>query len=116
LLIFLPGGSSLIAGVGVLLAPMPFLFYKYGVQIRARSKYACVSVVKPTAASNPHNEESRRPASQCQAGSIAEQEADVTKEMTFGEGGDIEKKQSDDSINPNKSADPYREASVLEKA
>ena len=34
------GGGSLIGGVAALLAAVPFLFYKYGKQIRARSKFA----------------------------------------------------------------------------
>ncbi|BFZ53138.1 hypothetical protein PYCC9005_000161 [Savitreella phatthalungensis] len=34
------GGGSLIAGVGCLLAPIPFVFYKYGAKIRERSKFA----------------------------------------------------------------------------
>ena len=34
------GGGSLIGGVAVLLAPIPFIFYKYGESIRKRSKFA----------------------------------------------------------------------------
>lgn len=34
------GGGSLIGGVATLLAPIPFIFYKYGEQIRRRSKFA----------------------------------------------------------------------------
>ncbi|KAF5665846.1 major facilitator superfamily transporter [Fusarium heterosporum] len=34
------GGGSLIGGVAALLAVIPFLFYKYGKQIRIRSKFA----------------------------------------------------------------------------
>ncbi|KAF2175855.1 MFS general substrate transporter [Zopfia rhizophila CBS 207.26] len=34
------GGGSLIAGVATLLAIIPFAFYKYGKQIRSKSKYA----------------------------------------------------------------------------
>jgi MFS family permease len=34
------GAGSLIGGVGLLLMPIPFVFYKYGAGIRARSKYA----------------------------------------------------------------------------
>lgn len=34
------GGGSLIGGVAVLLAPIPFIFYKYGEPIRRRSKFA----------------------------------------------------------------------------
>lgn len=37
------GGGSLIGGVAVLLAIIPFVFYKYGRQIRLRSKYAVSS-------------------------------------------------------------------------
>lgn len=34
------GGASLIGGVGVLLAPIPFIFYRYGETIRKKSKFA----------------------------------------------------------------------------
>jgi DHA1 family multidrug resistance protein-like MFS transporter len=34
------GGASLIGGVAVLMAPVPFIFYKYGEPIRRRSKFA----------------------------------------------------------------------------
>jgi len=34
------GGGSLIGGFAVLLAPIPFIFYKYGEPIRKRSKFA----------------------------------------------------------------------------
>jgi hypothetical protein len=34
------GGGSLIGGVASLLAVIPFLFYKYGKQIRLRSRFA----------------------------------------------------------------------------
>ncbi|KAL5117845.1 hypothetical protein ACEQ8H_004163 [Pleosporales sp. CAS-2024a] len=34
------GGGSLVGGVAVLLAPIPFIFYKYGGPIRERSKFA----------------------------------------------------------------------------
>lgn len=34
------GGGSLIGGVALLLAPIPFIFYKYGGAIRERSKFA----------------------------------------------------------------------------
>lgn len=34
------GGGSLIGGVAALLTVIPFLFYKYGDQIRARSKFS----------------------------------------------------------------------------
>ncbi|KAG9241059.1 major facilitator superfamily domain-containing protein [Calycina marina] len=34
------GGGSLIGGIAVLLAPIPFVFYNYGAPIRKRSKFA----------------------------------------------------------------------------
>jgi hypothetical protein len=34
------GGGSLIGGMATLLAPIPFIFYKYGGPIRERSKFA----------------------------------------------------------------------------
>jgi multidrug resistance protein len=34
------GAGSLIGGVGILMMPIPFVFYKYGAAIRARSKFA----------------------------------------------------------------------------
>ncbi len=34
------GGGSLIGGVAVLLAPIPFIFYYYGEPLRKRSKFA----------------------------------------------------------------------------
>jgi hypothetical protein len=37
------GGGSLIAGVATLLAAIPFFFYKYGKQIRMRSKFAPIN-------------------------------------------------------------------------
>ncbi|OAP55305.1 hypothetical protein AYL99_10278 [Fonsecaea erecta] len=47
------GGGSLIAGVACLLAPIPFIFYKYGPQIRQRSRFA------PTDAPQTRDEESQ---------------------------------------------------------
>lgn len=37
------GGGSLIGGIATLLAPIPFIFYKYGAPIRKRSKFAPTS-------------------------------------------------------------------------
>lgn len=33
------GATSLLAGLNVLMVPVPFLFYKYGASIRARSRF-----------------------------------------------------------------------------
>lgn len=45
------GGGSLVGGVAIVLAPIPFIFYKYGERIRRRSRFA------PTDGPMPHNEE-----------------------------------------------------------
>lgn len=34
------GGGSLIAGLGCVLVPIPFVFYRYGARIRSRSRFA----------------------------------------------------------------------------
>lgn len=41
------GGGSLIGGVAALLAVIPFFFYKYGAQIRSKSRFAPTSPPKP---------------------------------------------------------------------
>ncbi|KAJ5240241.1 hypothetical protein N7468_004860 [Penicillium chermesinum] len=52
------GGGSLIGGVAALLAVIPFLFYKYGKQIRIRSKFAPTQVRPraPDVENNPADE------------------------------------------------------------
>jgi MFS transporter, DHA1 family, multidrug resistance protein len=47
------GGGSLVGGVAVLMAPIPFVFYKYGERIRIRSKFA------PTQPAQPRDEENQ---------------------------------------------------------
>lgn len=41
------GGGSLIGGVAILLAPFPFIFYKYGRPIRERSRFAPTKPPEP---------------------------------------------------------------------
>ncbi|KAK6612949.1 major facilitator superfamily transporter [Botrytis cinerea] len=50
------GGGSLIGGIAVLLAPIPFLFYKYGGAIRERSKFAPTPTKRPSNGENVGNE------------------------------------------------------------
>ncbi|TGO39917.1 hypothetical protein BHYA_0045g00110 [Botrytis hyacinthi] len=50
------GGGSLIGGIAVLLAPIPFLFYKYGGAIRERSKFAPTPTKKPSNGEDVGNE------------------------------------------------------------
>ncbi|KIW62303.1 hypothetical protein PV04_10488 [Phialophora macrospora] len=42
------GGGSLIGGVACLLAPIPFVFYKYGEAIRVRSRFAPTNQIPPS--------------------------------------------------------------------
>ena len=42
------GGGSLIGGVACLMAPIPFVFYKYGERIRVRSRFAPTDQPKPS--------------------------------------------------------------------
>ena len=50
------GGGSLIGGVAVLLAPIPFIFYRYGEEIRKRSSFATSTTDRGAA---PEDEEQR---------------------------------------------------------
>jgi len=56
------GGGSLIAGVACLLAPIPFIFYRYGGPIRERSKFAPTPSKEPVQepASASEQEESEK--------------------------------------------------------
>ena len=51
------GGGSLIGGIAVLLAPIPFIFYKYGEPIRKRSKFAPTPDSKDAAIERETSEE-----------------------------------------------------------
>lgn len=52
------GAGSLIAGVACLLAPIPFVFYRYGEPIRKRSKFAPTED-KPDTEGEKHDDEQR---------------------------------------------------------
>jgi MFS transporter, DHA1 family, multidrug resistance protein len=66
------GGGSLIGGVAVLLAPIPFVFYKYGRAIRIKSRFA------PTEDKAPQQEQDS---------------SDDSEATEVGEGNDDEEKQ-----------------------
>ena len=55
------GGGSLIGGVAVLLAPIPFIFYKYGEPIRKRSKFAPTPDPKQEAVEKEASSEDQNP-------------------------------------------------------
>ena len=112
------GGGSLIAGVGCLLAPIPFVFYKYGGAIRERSKYA------PTPAKTAAQQNEARRGSES-----VEDEAEMDEQAGVPLSGDEEKdvgslRRKSGSMSGGSSAqaasdengDRFLDASGLEKA
>ena len=68
------GGGSLIGGVAVLLAPIPFVFYKYGEKIRVKSKFAPTPQQAPE--QKPDDEEKQQQAEErSPTGSASESDA-----------------------------------------
>ena len=54
------GGGSLIGGVAALLAPIPFVFYKYGEKIRVKSRFAPTPDKEPEREKTPDDEEKQQ--------------------------------------------------------
>ncbi|KAK5691194.1 hypothetical protein LTR97_011846 [Elasticomyces elasticus] len=114
------GGGSLIAGVACLLAPIPFIFYKYGEGIRRRSKFAPTPPAKTDDEEKGSTEaEAERQRSDYSASEEEEAELDEEagvpdpKELEH----DIEKQKSASSLSDGShSDDRYLDASGLEKA
>ncbi|KAK5120946.1 hypothetical protein LTR85_005730 [Meristemomyces frigidus] len=75
------GGGSLIGGVACLLAPIPFIFYKYGEGIRKKSKFA------PTPEKTPEDEQ---PADGRRSES-SEEEAELDEEAGVPDARELEK-------------------------
>jgi MFS transporter, DHA1 family, multidrug resistance protein len=112
------GGGSLIGGVACLLAPIPFIFYKYGARIRTRSKFA------PTPQTKPDEEKaeeegagaSRRPS---QYSSSQEEEVELDEEAGVPDQKELQKEieeERDAHPAPKKTGDRFLDASGLEKA
>lgn len=113
------GGGSLIAGVGCLLAPAPFLFYKYGRSIRERSKFAPTAPPKPS--ENEKNDEEAAPARRG-SDTSNEEERELDEEMGVPVKDKLEKEVSKSSAGSPTSAqgdqkgDRFLDASGMEKA
>ncbi|EMD00938.1 hypothetical protein BAUCODRAFT_61418 [Baudoinia panamericana UAMH 10762] len=114
------GGGSLIGGVAFLLAPIPFIFYRYGEPLRKRSKFAPTPDKKPEdEEKGPQEENDRRPASTSE-----EEEEELDEEAGVPDPKELEKeleeKRSADSAASSssrlRSDDRYLDASGLEKA
>ena len=111
------GAGSLIGGVAVLLAPIPFMFWKYGARIRARSKFAPTTEAE-NATSTAEKEDERQTASSRDGQSSSDEEqgiADLEKQQSNT---DLEKQESRTTTAPPAAQrrDPYLDATGLEEA
>lgn len=113
------GGGSLIAGVGCLLAPIPFIFYRYGRPIRERSKFAPTGHQKPQQEHQKNDEE----AAPEHMSTSDEEEAELDEEAGLPdqkETEEIEKQRSGEDITPSSNhehdGDRFLDASGMEKA
>lgn len=113
------GGGSLIAGVGCLLAPAPFLFYKYGRSIRERSKFAPTQEKKPE--DEKKEEEEETSAERSHSATSNEEEIELGEEAGVADSSDLEKEiekghshRRSSSQSPND--DRFLDASGMERA
>ena len=108
------GGGSLIGGVACLLAPTPFLFYKYGQPIRERSKFA------PTPQKKAEDGKKDEKPDETSGGSSTsdEEEGELDEQAGVPQEKDIEK-QGSPARSPSRNSqtdDRFLDASGLEKA
>lgn len=114
------GGGSLIGGVATLLAPIPFIFYKYGEAIRKRSKFAPTPDKEPEGETEEAKDRSTsRPRSQYSASE--EEAAELNDIAGVPSPKDIEdevaKERSRSSVGiSEKTGDRFLDASGLERA
>lgn len=110
------GAGSLIAGVACLLAPIPFVFYKYGEPIRKQSKFAPTEQ-KPA-------EAQREERSNSQAGSISDESEELAldEEQGIASPGELEKQVEEERAAEGRNSqqqtngDRFLDASGVEKA
>jgi hypothetical protein len=114
------GGGSLIGGVAVLLAPIPFLFYRYGRAIRIKSKFAPTSD-KPS--EGEKKDESVAERRRSQVSTSTEEELELDEEMGVvpqeyqEKDVDVEKSAAPSPLSEGrKSDDRFLDASGMEKA
>lgn len=112
------GAGSLIAGVACLLAPIPFIFYRYGEPIRKRSPFAPTESAPPAGAAN-RDEEHR--AGSLSGDSTDKEELALDEEQGVPIPGELEKQIEEEKAAGNASQHPhdgdrYLDASGMEKA
>lgn len=107
------GGGSLIAGIAVLLVPVPFVFYKYGGAIRRRSKFAPTGF--PPQAAPPPPADSQR----SQASTDKPEEQALDEEMGLprpDSSGDKSHEEKERAPSQGGKGDPFIDADGAEKA
>jgi DHA1 family multidrug resistance protein-like MFS transporter len=105
------GGGSLIGGMAALLAPIPFIFYKYGGPIRERSKFAPTPPREDGAQERPREEiDSERSESTLSSEGNEEGEGSEETARVGGRGGDLEGVDPEkDSIREARENDPEKD-------
>jgi hypothetical protein len=104
------GAGSLIGGVACLLAPIPFLFWKYGAAIRKRSKFAPTEELKPATSEGSSNDDAVR-----EKGDTSEVDLELDEQAGIALQ-QVESGRSRDSDGRGGSGDPYLDADGIEKA
>nr|POE49296.1 efflux pump fub11 [Quercus suber] len=109
------GGGSLIAGVACLLAPIPFIFSRYGESIRRKSRFAPTDKQPP---SKVEDEENKTHPEEDAAARRSEHSASETEDHeSEDDGGDrLEKDQSRETDDGQKLGDRFLNADGIEAA
>ena len=112
------GGGSLIGGVACLLAPIPFLFAKYGRKIRERSRFAPTPSKEDEEKKTPDQVSPER---RSQLSTSDEEERELDDQAGVPDPAELEKEiEKERSAEPSPSradnGDRYLDASGLEKA
>ncbi|KAM0702762.1 hypothetical protein Q7P35_010194 [Cladosporium inversicolor] len=110
------GAGSLIAGVACLLAPIPFIFYRYGEPIRKRSKFA------PTEDAEGEKRDEENQAGSISGDSTDKEQLALDEEQGVPSPGELEKQIEEEraaegiSSPPAHGADRFLDASGMERA
>jgi DHA1 family multidrug resistance protein-like MFS transporter len=113
------GAGSLIAGIACLLAPIPFIFYRYGEPIRKRSPFAPTDNAPEPEGNTRADEHHARSVS---SDSTDKEELALDEEMGVPMPGELEKQIEDEraaeGINSHRAqgGDRFLDASGMEKA
>lgn len=109
------GGGSLIGGVAALLAPIPFIFYKYGAPIRKRSKFAPTPDKKPESEKEADLEAQTSPSGA--SSTEDEEEREMDEEMGVPDPKELQKEiEKERAVEQSSHADGYLTAEGTEKA